>query len=137
MSPRIWIVLAGICGAIGVSLGAWHAHGLQEFLEHSGFSGEDLQKRLENFGSAVRYQMYHAAALAVVGLLIAQRPSRAAAVAGLLMLVGVTLFSGLLYAWSVGGPPWLVHVVPFGGVALILGWLLLAVAGWRITKPAA
>lgn len=132
MSPRFWLVLAGLCGAAGVSLGAWHAHGLQEFFEQAGQSGEELEKHLADFGTAVRYQMYHAAALAVVGLMLAQRACRLSAAAGICFVIGVLLFSGGLYAWTLGGPQWLVHIVPFGGLALIVGWLLVSASGWRM-----
>ncbi len=134
MSPRIWLMIAGLCGAVGVALGAWHAHGLEEFFEKSEHSGEELTKRLADFGTAVRYQMYHAAALAVIGLLRLHSLSKLSAAAGICLLLGVVLFSGGLYAWCLGGPQWLVHVVPFGGVSLILGWLFLAAAGARVKQ---
>jgi len=47
---------------------------------------------------------------------------------GWLMLLGIVLFSGFIYAWLLSGVRVLVHVVPVGGVAFILAWLALAVA---------
>ncbi len=135
-SPRFWLVIAGLCGAAGVSLGAWHAHGLREFFEQRGHSGEELDKFMADFGTAVRYEMYHAAAFAIVGLMLAQRACKLSAAAGTAFLIGVLLFSGGLYAWTLGGPQWLVHIVPFGGLSLIVGWLLIALAGWRIKSQA-
>jgi uncharacterized membrane protein YgdD (TMEM256/DUF423 family) len=41
----------------------------------------------------------------------------------------VLLFSGLLYVLAIAGPGWnwLGRVVPFGGLAFIVGWLAMAV----------
>ena len=45
-------------------------------------------------------------------------------------VIGVVLFSGSLYGIALGGPRWLGPVTPLGGIALMLGWLLVAIAGW-------
>ena len=44
---------------------------------------------------------------------------------------GTLLFSGSLYVLALGGPRWLGPVTPLGGVALLAGWLLLALAARR------
>jgi uncharacterized membrane protein YgdD (TMEM256/DUF423 family) len=44
------------------------------------------------------------------------------------MVVGLVLFSGSLYALALSGVRWLGAVTPFGGVAWIGAWVLLAVA---------
>ncbi|MBV9911908.1 MAG: DUF423 domain-containing protein, partial [Sinobacteraceae bacterium] len=49
----------------------------------------------------------------------------------LLLLTGIVLFSGSLYALSFGAPRALGAVTPLGGLLLIAGWLLFAVAIWR------
>jgi uncharacterized membrane protein YgdD (TMEM256/DUF423 family) len=77
---------------------------------------------------AVRYQMYHALALILVGLLWPRFASRVLAAAGGLMLVGIVLFSGGVYAYLATGIKPFVHVVPIGGTLWIVAWLLLAVA---------
>jgi uncharacterized membrane protein YgdD (TMEM256/DUF423 family) len=51
--------------------------------------------------------------------------------AGALLLAGIVLFSGSLYALALGAPKWLGMVTPFGGLALVLGWLALAVSLFR------
>jgi len=43
------------------------------------------------------------------------------------MFVGIVLFSGSLYALSLTDIRILGAITPFGGLAFILGWLLLAV----------
>ncbi len=89
----------------------------------------NLRKRLENFETAVRYQMWHTLALVGVAAVAAHRRSTAANVAGFCFLLGIALFCGMLYFWAFGGPQFLVHIVPFGGVSFIVGWLALAFSG--------
>jgi uncharacterized membrane protein YgdD (TMEM256/DUF423 family) len=48
--------------------------------------------------------------------------------AGALLLAGIILFSGSLYALALGAPRALGVLTPFGGIALVLGWLALVVA---------
>ena len=140
MDARGWIVVGALMGAMGVGMGAYHAHGLKEKLQALGFTNQAendrdrLDVRFANFGTAVRYQMAHAPVLILIGLLASRGRSRWLSVAGGLLLFGVIGFSGMLYAWSLGGPTFLVHIVPIGGMALILGWLALAVAGFRVLR---
>jgi uncharacterized membrane protein YgdD (TMEM256/DUF423 family) len=47
---------------------------------------------------------------------------------GVLLLAGIVLFSGSLYALALGAPKWFGLVAPLGGIAFILGWLALAVS---------
>jgi uncharacterized membrane protein YgdD (TMEM256/DUF423 family) len=125
-----------LLGASGVALGAWHAHGLQSFLERHRSDPHEVARSMSNFEVAVRYQMLHAGALLITGLLALRTRSAWNGAAGALFTLGVALFSGLLYARALGGPLVLVHLVPLGGVALIAGWLALAVAGMRPMRDA-
>ena len=45
---------------------------------------------------------------------------------GWLFLLGIFIFSGSLYLLSVSGIKWLGAITPLGGLAFILGWLVLA-----------
>lgn len=128
MSLRFTLIGA-IYGALGVALGAFGAHGLHGRLE---------PRDLEVFETAVRYQLFHAVALIGVGLLCAQlrTTDRATAVgaadlAGWLLTIGVAIFSGSLYLLVATGVRKLGMVTPLGGLALIAGWVSLAVAAWR------
>jgi uncharacterized membrane protein YgdD (TMEM256/DUF423 family) len=133
MSPARWIAIGAILGAIGVALGAYGAHGLEKQLATWSYAGEDLAKRLANHETAVRYQMWHALAIVLVGLALTIRPNgwwNASAVA---FLFGTLVFSGFLYALVVVGPNlrWFGAIVPFGGVSLIAGWVLLAIGALK------
>ena len=57
---------------------------------------------------------------------------------GWAFLLGVVIFSGLLYVLTFSGPDWkwLGMVVPIGGVSLIVGWLALAAAAWGVKSNA-
>jgi uncharacterized membrane protein YgdD (TMEM256/DUF423 family) len=82
--------------------------------------------------TGVQYHLWHALALVLVGLcasiLLESAWLRAA---GWLLVAGIALFSGSLYALALGAPKWLGAVAPIGGTALVLGWLALAVAAVR------
>jgi uncharacterized membrane protein YgdD (TMEM256/DUF423 family) len=131
MSAGFWLRLGAIWGFLAVSMGAFGAHGLQErfqFLgdQPGGLATERLQA---NFQTAAQYHMYCALAILAVGLLAATgRDGAALQAAGWLFLLGSLIFSGSLYLLAVTGLRWLGAITPIGGVALLAGWLALAVA---------
>jgi uncharacterized membrane protein YgdD (TMEM256/DUF423 family) len=120
VSPRTWIIVGATFGALAVATGAFGAHALKDRLETSG--------RTDVYETAVRYQMYHALALVLVGLLGMQMPAPTLNVAGLCFTAGIVIFSGLLYGLALGGPKILGAIVPLGGVSFIAGWVALAIA---------
>jgi uncharacterized membrane protein YgdD (TMEM256/DUF423 family) len=101
--------------AVGVALGAFGAHALREVL---------LDKRLDWWQTAQQYQVWHALALVLVGLLDPQGDRHR--LSAWLFLAGTLVFSGTLYAMALGGPTWLGAVTPLGGASFIAGWLALA-----------
>jgi uncharacterized membrane protein YgdD (TMEM256/DUF423 family) len=125
-SARRWIVTGGLLGAVGVLLGAFAAHGLPDFLTRMEFA--DVDRRLDIYEKAARYQMYSALALVAIGILQRESASRVLEAAAWCHLCGVLIFSGLLYLLALSGPEskWLGAVVPIGGVLMVLGWLGLA-----------
>jgi uncharacterized membrane protein YgdD (TMEM256/DUF423 family) len=67
-----------------------------------------------------------------VAILLALRPDNAVlAWAAWLLVAGLVLFSGSLYALALTGIRGLGAVTPFGGAAFLAGWAALAWAGWR------
>jgi uncharacterized membrane protein YgdD (TMEM256/DUF423 family) len=119
MIAKYWLVLGAAIAAVAVAAGALGAHLLEKRLD---------EHQLKSFETAVRYQMFHAMALVLVGILADQQPVGRWAWPGGLFVAGIALFSGGIYAWLATGIRPLVHVVPVGGVCLILGWIALAVA---------
>jgi uncharacterized membrane protein YgdD (TMEM256/DUF423 family) len=123
-AERTFVVLAGVLGALAVGLGAYGAHGLERALE----GAPDAAKRVGWWETAVLYHLAHALALGLAAWL-AGCGRRLARVAGILLVAGVLLFAGTLYAMALGAPRWLGAVTPIGGLSLMVGWALLAVAG--------
>jgi uncharacterized membrane protein YgdD (TMEM256/DUF423 family) len=123
---RLFILIAAISGLIAVVLGAFAAHGLKQMLAPAA---------LYVFQTGVQYQMYHALALLVVGVLMLIKPSLSGLKAsGVAYILGTLLFSGSLYALALGAPRWVGPITPLGGLSFMLGWLLLAMAAWHL-KP--
>jgi uncharacterized membrane protein YgdD (TMEM256/DUF423 family) len=100
-------------------LGAFGAHALKDRL------GADA---LAVWQAAVQYHFWHALALLAVALAGSGPWFKTA---GWLLIAGILLFSGSLYALALGAPRVLGIVTPVGGLALILGWLAFAVASIR------
>jgi len=122
MRSSTCIVLGAVLAGVGVVLGAFGAHALKDTLVESG--------QLENWHTAVRYQIWHALALLAYGIWRQGREGRWAP--AWCFLVGTLLFSGSIYALcfdfarSVMGP-----VTPLGGSFLIAGWAVFAVQAAR------
>lgn len=67
-------------------------------------------------------------ASAAAGLAIVNRNGRLNLIAGVLILGGAAVFSGALYALSLSGARPVAAFAPFGGIAMLAGWLTLAFA---------
>ncbi len=121
---RFSYVAGGFLGLSGVVLGALGAHALKPVLEPS---------QLDSFETAVRFQMYHALLLILLGAILERQPHHALLHwASRLVTIGTLLFSGSIYL-LVLSPLSLGLVTPLGGVVLIAGWALLL--WWAIRHP--
>ena len=123
-----WIMIAALTGAVGVAFGAFAAHGLPDRLSALGYQGDDLDRRLDIFQTATRYQLVHALALGWVATLLDRVPVRYWQAAAWAFLLGLIVFSGCLYVLTIVRPAynWVGAIVPVGGMTLILGWIFLA-----------
>jgi uncharacterized membrane protein YgdD (TMEM256/DUF423 family) len=122
MNERQLILAGSISMFIAVAAGAFGAHGLKQILS---------AEMLAIWQTAVTYQIAHSLGLLAVALLLPRLRSRLAAWAGVSMLVGIVIFSGSLYALALTGIRVLGAVTPFGGVAFLLAWGLLATAAYK------
>jgi uncharacterized membrane protein YgdD (TMEM256/DUF423 family) len=87
---------------------------------------------LTTFEIGVRYQMYHALALLAVAIALVRLSAvRLLLISGWLFLGGTVLFSGSLYLLTLTGERWFGAITPLGGLALIIGWICLALAAWK------
>lgn len=122
---RTFFTLGALIALLGVALGAFGAHGLSAHFD----ANPDLAG---NYDTAAQYQLYHAFGLLIAAWAAERWPSAwYVRWAGWLFVAGIALFSGSLYALSLGGPRLLGAVAPFGGTAFIAGWGLLAWTAWR------
>ena len=113
---QLAVMVGATYGFFGVGFGAFGAHALKVRLS---------PEMLAVWKTAVEYQLYHALALVLVGLLATQRPSVALSNAGICFGVGVLVFSGSLYVLALSGVRWLGAITPIGGLLLLIGWALL------------
>ncbi len=120
-SSRWILAAAGLLLAAATVLGALGAHALSARLPPD---------RLRVFDTAVRYHFYHALGLLAIGL-AARADSALVRWAAALIIAGIVLFSGSLYALSFGAPRGIGVVTPVGGVLLITAWVLFAAGALR------
>lgn len=114
-----FLSIAAVAGFTGVALGAFGAHGLKHILS---------EPMMEIYKTAVNYQMWHALALGLVALLGDHKLLRWA---GWAFALGIVLFSGSLYLLAISELKWLGMITPFGGIAFLTGWGLLAFVAIR------
>ena len=121
MNKKI-LVLGAILGGLGVVLGAFGAHGLKDLI-----SNESIRV----FETGVRYQMYHALLLVLIGSTeIIDKKTKSQLF--YLLLLGVLLFSGSIFGLATNSITSLDFsrigfVTPIGGLLLISSWLLLLI----------
>ena len=119
---RFFLIVGSVSACLAVVLGAFGAHALKNYLS------SDL---LNTFEVGVRYHFYHTFGLFVVAWASTRWPGGSVTAAGWLFVAGIIIFSGSLYLLSLTGLRWLGAITPIGGLAFLLGWLLLAWGVWR------
>lgn len=114
------LTIAAFLGLLAIVLGAFGAHALKESLS---------LEALKSFETGVRYQMYHVLLLLFVNT-YASFSERSKNIISYLIFAGIILFSGSIYAISIGGidPKSIWFVTPLGGLFFILGWLKLIIS---------
>ena len=116
---KLFLALGSINALLVVLIGAFGAHALKAKL---------TVENMAVFQTGVQYHFYHAVGLILLGLIALQIPiTPYLRWSGWLMLVGIILFSGSLYALSITNIRWLGMITPLGGTAFIIAWLLLTI----------
>jgi uncharacterized membrane protein YgdD (TMEM256/DUF423 family) len=118
---RSLFAAGSLSAAVGVLCGAFAAHALKARL---------TPEHLVVFETGARYQLLHALGILAAAAAVPYLGDRAAW-GGWLLLAGTVLFSGSLYLLALTGLRWLGLVTPLGGVAFVVGWVLLALAALR------
>ena len=123
MSARVALFLAAVLLFAGVVAGAFGGHALKSRL------APDL---MAIYQTGVQYHVWHARGLLGVGIALTLRPESGALAAAAWMLVaGLVLFCGSLYALALTGVRGFGAVTPIGGVAFLAAWAALAWAAWK------
>ena len=119
-------ILAGaMFGALAVGLGAFGAHWLKKIV---------TEETVHTFQTGVQYQIYHALALLITGILYEKVSSKFILFAGWFFIAGIILFSGSLYlltalkATDTIGLNKVGIITPFGGLSFIGGWVCLLIS---------
>lgn len=122
---KLYLTLGATLAGLAVVLGAFGAHGLKQLVG---------PETVTTYQTGVQYQMYHAFALLIIGILYEKMPGSLLNWAGILFLAGIVLFSGSLYllasfkAMNKVGMSGIGIITPFGGLMFIVGWILLIIA---------
>lgn len=119
-----FLTWGALLAGLAVALGAFGAHGLKKLVP---------PETVTTFETGVRYQVYHALALLLAGLVAERLPSVWVKRAAWCFLIGILLFSGSLYlltalkATDTVGLSGLGAITPVGGMFFIAGWVCLVV----------
>ncbi|RRJ90108.1 DUF423 domain-containing protein [Paenimyroides tangerinum] len=115
------IIVGAIFGALSVILGAFGAHAFKKFMN---------EEQLKNYETGIKYQMYHAILLIVIGFNADLFQN--AQIILILLSLGILLFSFSIYGltitsalnkkWRILGP-----ITPIGGLLLVSGWLSIII----------
>lgn len=122
MNDRQLLVAGAANMFIAVGAGAFGAHGLKNILS------PDM---LAIWQTGVTYQVSHGLGLLLLAVLWERFGRAQVSRAGVLMLLGIVLFSGSLYLLALTGVRMLGAITPLGGVAFLAAWAMLVWAGLR------
>ncbi|MFW7523891.1 DUF423 domain-containing protein [Vibrio ostreicida] len=129
MKSKYLLALGGLLSGGAVVLGAFAAHGLKHILS---------SVMLDVFATGVQYQLIHALAILLCGILLqlklSPRSQKYFALATICFIIGIFCFSGSLYALSLTGLTWFGPITPLGGIAFVLGWGLFVYASLQIKE---
>ena len=116
--------LTAFLGFTAVALGALGAHAVKGVV----LGLPDAMDRLGWWDTAAKYHAVHALAVGLTAVMSANVAGRFPTTAAALFTLGLILFSGSLYVMALTGVRTLGAVTPFGGFALLAGWLAFGLA---------
>ena len=116
-NKRIWVVIGGISGFLGVAIGAFGAHSLKNYL---------TPEMIEVYKTGVLYQLIHSVVVLAIGL----SGNEKFKIPALLITIGIILFSFSLYLYSLTNEPAFAIITPLGGVCFLIGWLTIVITSF-------
>ena len=135
-SSRLLIIVGLFVGGLAVALGAFGAHSLETQIPK--WYPDELEqiKKMATWEIGVRYQMYHALALMLFGIVSAIWKVPKVALGGWIVFAGTIVFSGSLYVIVLADISIFGLVAALGGTLLIIGWTVAGFA-FAFGKPSA
>ena len=123
------LLIGAVLGIISVAFGAYSEHALRENV-----SAEEFRFLM----TAIRYNQVNAVIICSIGMALFGQ-NRISSISqfrwsGFLFILGTILFSFSIYLSVSFNIPSLVYVTPFGGIILMISWLLLAVSALKFLK---
>jgi uncharacterized membrane protein YgdD (TMEM256/DUF423 family) len=120
MTQEIIIATGALFGMLSVIFGAFGAHALKKILSN---------EQLHSFEVGVKYQMYHAIVLLVLGF----NSENLTYAIYWCFTIGIILFSFSIYGLILSDAKgkklrFLGPITPLGGLLLVIGWLLLLIS---------
>tara|TARA_Y100000815_G_scaffold274344_1_gene308127 strand:+ start:1281 stop:1670 length:390 start_codon:yes stop_codon:yes gene_type:complete len=120
------LITGSIFGILGIILGAFAAHGLQKLVD---------AEAIKTFETGVRYQIYHAFFLLILGATNFLN-SKSKKIVFWLTILGVIFFSGSIYGLvtnelSSFDFKTIAMITPIGGLLLILAWVVMLIGIMR------
>ncbi|WP_367987031.1 DUF423 domain-containing protein [Vibrio sp. NTOU-M3] len=129
MKHKYLLAFGGILMGVAVALGAFAAHGLKQQVS---------AYLLDVFQTGVQYQLIHALAILLCGVLlslpISVKAQKYFFIASICFIIGIFCFSGSLYALTLTGIKWFGPITPFGGLTFMLGWGMFVFAALQIKE---
>ena len=123
------LLVGAFLGFFSVAFGAYSEHGLRPKV-----SDEEFRMLM----TAIRYNQINSLMISVLGLFTLLKSGFSNIYlfkrSGLLFIVGTILFSFSIYFSVSFQIPTLLYLTPVGGIILMLSWLSLAYAAYRILK---
>jgi uncharacterized membrane protein YgdD (TMEM256/DUF423 family) len=122
------IISGAIHGFLAVALGAFAAHALEDLLDDYSVGIWD---------TAIQYQMFHAVALVLVGILMSKSifgEVKQLKVAVICLNAGIIFFSGSLMILALSGIGLLGAITPIGGVFFLVAWVLIIISAVKYAK---
>ncbi len=116
------LVIGSILGILGIILGAFAAHGLKDLIDADA---------IKSFETGVRYQLYHAFLLLILGG-TSFLNVKSKKVILYLVVIGLIFFSGSIYGLSTNALSSfdfkrIAIITPIGGTLLIIAWIMMLI----------
>ena len=122
MTQQVFIITGALFGMLAIIFGAFGAHALKKILS---------EDQLKSFETGVKYQMYHAIVLLILGF----NQEFSTSVMYWCFTVGIVLFSFSIYGLILSDAKgkklkFLGPITPIGGLLFVIGWLVIVLRAW-------